>query len=373
MIEISNRDASKSVMPRIDSALFIFFNLLLFAAANFLYNIHVIVKHISLQLTSDIVACFFVMSLAFLWSFAFLGWLQYKGLKKRFHAVIGFFCAILFSFKLLGVGIILKEGQIAPTILAPLFSLFLKLSCAYVAILILWQGLKDKTPFDALFRDRRYLQVFILGGIFYTLSFLTGPGHISSADRFALSATEKYYTESKKSALGRAPDFQKDINFYERMYAAGRVEVAVYLGIFYEVSGDMGAAEDWYAKAASLVSKNAKNQKSLDSGSRQEAGLTLQRDRAQALAGNPSAIVLYATLLDMQAGATDMDILPLYEEAAELGHKEAAGILADYYWVGKNTKPNLNKACRWGVSLPSSSVQGFRYRVLCGLLHKGDF
>lgn len=359
-------------MPRVDTALFLFFNLLLFAATSFLYNLHVIVKHISSPLTSDIVACFFVMSLAFLWSFAFLGWLQYTGLKKRLHAVIGFFCAILFSLKLLGVWIILNESQIAPAILAPIFSVSLKLSCVYLVMLILWQGLKDKTPLNALLTDKRYLQVFILVGIFYILSFLSGPGHISSADRFALSAAEKYYAEVKKSAPRRAPDFQKDINFYERMYTAGRADAAVYLGIFYEVSGDMSAAEDWYSTAASLVSKNVENQKSLDSGSRQEAGLTLQRDRAQALAGNSSAIFLYATLLDMQAGATDIDVLPLYEQAASLGHKEAAGILADYYWVGKNTKPNFNKACRWGVTLSSSSSQGLRYRVLCRLVHKGD-
>lgn len=368
MIKIFNQNMSEPSMPKIDTALFLFLNLLLFALANFSCNLHVIFKHISSSLTSDIIACLVVLSLAFLWSLAFLGWLKYTGLKKKLHAVIGFFCVILFSLKLLGVLLILKGSQIAPAFLTPLFSLSLKLSYIYLAILILWQGLRDKMPLNALLTDKRYLQVFILAGIFYILSLLSGPGHIFLSDRFALSTAEKYHAEVKNSAPRRAPDLQKDINFYERVYAAGRVDAAVYLGVFYEVSGDLRAAEDWYSKAARLTDKNAEGQKKTDNGLSEEVGLTLQHYRAQALAGNASAIFLYASLLDMQAGATGIDALPWYEQAAEMGHTKAAGILADYYWMGKNTKPNLNKACHWGVTLPSSSIQGLRYKILCELL-----
>lgn len=372
MIEISNRDVSKSAMPRIDTALFIFLNLLLFALVSFFYNLHVIFKHISSPLTSDIVACLAVISIAFLWSFAFLGWLKYRGLKKRLHAVIGFFCVILLSFKLLGVLLILRESQIAPAILTPLFSLSLKLSCIYIVILILWQGVKDKMPPDALFTDKRYIQVLILVGLFYILSLLSGPGHFSSSEKFALSASEKFREEINKTVPHRTREFSKDIDFYERMYASGRMDAAVYLGIFYELSGDLRAAEDWYSKAASLTEKNAEDEKGADNDLSEEIGLTLQRYRAQALAGKSATIFLYATLLDVQSGSIDTDVLSWYEQAAELGHKGAAGVLADYYWAGKNTRPILNKACRWGVTLPPGSIQGLRYRILCGLFYKGE-
>lgn len=91
MIEISNRDVSKSAMPRIDTALFIFLNLLLFALVSFFYNLHVIFKHISSPLTSDIVACLAVISIAFLWSFAFLPLLNtaaHRGIKKNISVAV---------------------------------------------------------------------------------------------------------------------------------------------------------------------------------------------------------------------------------------------------------------------------------------------
>ena len=322
------------------------------AGSETLYNIHSVFRYAASPLVADLTAILFVFTLCTLTFFSFLNWYKVQSIQSRAYLIITSLFFVTLAAQELGILVYLKDATLPERGVSIFLRIFLKISFVYSLIFFFWYTRKDTVPWKG------YKSVYVIFAIvfFYSVAAATGPGHITSGPKFAISAVQQPVVEAFKPNLSvqeinsRNERFDSDIEFFKKLDTYKPHKAAVYVGIYYELKGDLTAAEEWYKKAS--MDKNQDEDKSrtqdldfpLDPEGQKKNQTPLEIYRREALGRNSATLALYAESYELEMARNSIvatDIVFWYEQAAKFGSSESAQKIINYYWAGKFTPQDL--------------------------------
>jgi hypothetical protein len=368
----------ETIAGKIDSTLFLLSLILIWQASETFYNIHSVFRYVASPWVADLAAILFVFTLCTLTFFSFLNWYKVKSIQSRAYLIITSLFFVTLAAQELGILLYLKDATLPERGVSIFLRIFLKISFVYSLILFFWYTRKDAVSWKG------YKNVYAIFAIvfFYYVAAVTGPGHITSGPKFAISAVQQPVVEAFKLNLSvqeinsRNERFDSDIEFFKKLDAYKPHKAAVYVGIYYELQDDLSAAEEWYKKAS--LDKNQDEDKSraqdldfpLNSEGQKKNQTPLEKYRRKALGGNSATLTLYAQLYEreMTSRGITTDIVFWHEQAAKFGSSESAQKIINYYWAGKFTPQDLTQSCQWMFKIEDVFIIKVRRTIMCNFL-----